>query len=69
MRRIDKVEPAEEKVKNTKVVNTAFYLMFPAFILAGMAALFAPLYGSILAIALAIYQFLLLKRFIEDYYR
>lgn len=51
-----------------KATNTAFILMFPALILAGMAALYAPVVGSLLAIVLALYQFLMLKKFIEDYY-
>jgi uncharacterized membrane protein len=54
---------------NPKVTSTAFILMFPALILAGMAVYLAPLSGSILALALALYQFLMLKKFVEDYYR
>lgn len=56
----------EQKGKST---NTAFILMFPSLILAGIGALYAPLFGSLLSIALVIYQFLLLKKFIEDYYK
>ena len=59
----------KETKDSEKTTSTAFILMFPAFILAGMAALWAPLYGSLLAVALAIYQFLMLKKFIEDYYK
>jgi hypothetical protein len=59
-----------EKETSTKATNTAFILMFPCLILAGMAALYATsIPGSVLAIALGIYQFLMLKKFIEDYYR
>lgn len=59
----------EQKSIESRATSTAFILMFPALILAGMAALFAPVYGSLLAVVLAIYQFLMLKKFIEDYYR
>lgn len=62
---------SENEVPNAvekKATNTAFILMFPALILAGMAALYAPVFGSLLAIVLALYQFLMLKKFIEDYY-
>jgi uncharacterized membrane protein len=61
-------EPIESK--STKSTNTAFILMFPCLILAGMAALYASsIFGSVLAVALGIYQFLMLKKFIEDYYK
>ena len=57
---------AEER----KATNTAFILMFPALILAGMAGLWAAtLYAKFLVIALAFYQFLMLKKFIQDYYK
>ena len=59
----------EEYLVEKRATSTAFILMFPAFILAGMAALFAPVYGSLLAVVLAIYQFLMLKKFIVDYYK
>ena len=53
-----------------KSTNTAFILMFPCLILAGMAAFLSrSIAGSILAVALGIYQFLMLKKFIEDYYK
>ena len=62
------VEP--EKKEDDKATNTAFILMFPALILAGMAAFYATsVWASMLAIALAIYQFLMLKKFIGDYYK
>jgi len=51
-----------------KSTNTAFILMFPSLIIAGMAALTGTILSSLLAIALVIYQFLMLKKFIEDYY-
>lgn len=54
---------------NDKATNTAFIIMFPSLIMAGFAAYFAPLSVSIMAVALAAYQFLLLKKFIEDYYK
>jgi hypothetical protein len=58
----------QETYLNSKSTNTAFILMFPALILAILAAAFSPVWGSLLAIALAAYQFLMLKKFIEDYY-
>jgi hypothetical protein len=59
----------EETIVSSKSTNTAFILMFPALILAGMAALYsATILGSLLAVALSIYQFLMLKKFIEEYY-
>jgi len=55
--------------EESRSTNTAFILMFPALILAGMAALYsASIMGSFLAVALAVYQFLMLKKFIENYY-
>lgn len=63
-------ESKNEKIREEqKSTNTAFILMFPALILAGIAIMFAPIYMSIFGLALAIYQFLMLKKFIEDYYR
>lgn len=60
----------EEKKDKGKSTNTAFILMFPTLILAGMVGIYTDQLGGILlAIALAIYQFLMLKKFIEDYYR
>ena len=59
----------EELMSEKKATKTAFILMFPALILAGMAVFYSPLYGSLLAIALTIYQFIMLKQFIEDYMR
>jgi len=65
----DEIEVLEKDI-STKATNTAFILMFPCLILAGMAALYAnSIAGSVLAIALGIYQFLMLKKFIEDYYK
>ena len=59
----------EETIVSSKSTNTAFILMFPALILAGMAALYsATILGGLLAVALALYQFLMLKKFIENYY-
>jgi len=60
----------EETKEEKRATSTAFILMFPALILAGMAALFATaIWVSLLAIALAVYQFLMLKKFIDDYYK
>ena len=62
-------EMPEEKVEDQKSTNTAFILMFPSMILACIAAYYTPLIGSIVAVALALYQFLMLSKFIKDYYR
>lgn len=57
------------KQEDTKATNTAFILMFPALILAGMAVVaLSSFWLKILACALAIYQFLMLNKFIQDYY-
>jgi len=58
----------EMKALENKSTSTAFLLMFPALILAGMAALGTTIFGSLLVVSLAIYQFLMLKKFIIDYY-
>jgi len=60
-----------EKIReDRRVTNTAFILMFPALILAGMAGLWAPtIYAKFLVIALAFYQFLMIAKFIQDYYK
>lgn len=66
----NEIEVDEETKTSEKSTNTAFILMFPCLILAGMAALYAnSIPASLLAIALGIYQFLMLKKFIEDYYK
>ena len=66
----NEIEPLVDNINSTKTTNTAFILMFPCLILAAMAALYATsIPGSVLAIALAIYQFLMLKKFITDYYK
>jgi len=63
-------EDEEEHKIESKATNTAFILMFPALILAGIAGLFAPTFpAKLLVIVLAIYQFLMLKKFIQDYYK
>lgn len=64
-----KLEEEEEK-ETDKTVGTAFFLMFPALLTAGIATLGStslPVRGLI--IALTFYQFLLLKKFIQDYYK
>jgi len=52
-----------------KATNTAFILMFPMVILAILAAYYSPTIISLVAVALGIYQFIMTKRFIEDFYR
>jgi len=65
---IDETDFDEQEEK--RATNTAFILMFPALILAGMAALFAvSWYTKLLVVALAAYQFIMVKKFIQDYYK
>ena len=59
---------AEKEAVEKKATNTAFILMFPALILAIIAVYYTPLLLGLLAILLVIYQFLMLKKFIEEYY-
>jgi len=66
----DEEEHNDEHKDDMKATNTAFILMFPALMLAGMAGLFATgVWAKFLVIALALYQFLMLKKFIQDYYK
>ncbi len=63
-----KINTAE--VDSTKATSTAFILMFPTVLLTLIAVVSASdLLLSAFAIGLSIYQFLLIKKFIEDYYR
>jgi hypothetical protein len=61
----------EEQTKlEQKATTTAFMLMFPALILAGIAVVYAAsFYAKALVIALVLYQFLMLNKFIQDYYK
>lgn len=64
------IEDYSDTSEDRRATNTAFILMFPALILAGMAALWAlTIPAKLLVLALAIYQFLMLKKFIQDYYK
>lgn len=62
-------EKTDKPKLNSPGTNTAFILMFPTLILAGIAGIYASFPAKVLAIALAAYQFLMLKKFIEDYYK
>jgi len=66
MKSMETTKNQEEVTKKT--TSTAFLLMFPALVIAGFAALYSPIGISLLSIALAAYQFLMLKKFIQDYY-
>jgi hypothetical protein len=59
----------EEKYDEVKATNTAFILMFPALLLAGIAVFYAVNWLKLLVLALTVYQFILLKKFIQDYYK
>lgn len=63
-----RAQDAGEKGES-KRTNTAFILMFPSLIVSAMAIAWSPLWAAATAIALTVYQFLMLKKFIEDYYR
>jgi len=72
MKRYDKTlfeKDREEYLKEKKATNTAFILMFPSLIIAMMGIIWSPLYATMIIIALAIYEFLMTKKFIEDYYK
>ena len=65
-------EPKEETFeerKEQKETSTAFLMMFPALIIAILGLAYAPVWAALVIIALVIYQFLMLKKFIEDYYK
>lgn len=62
-------EYSEEKKNDEKQTTTAFILIFPTLILAGIAAFYAPVSMSIIAVILALYQFLVQKKFIQEYYQ
>ena len=69
MAKIKNIEGCFEEVKDSKTTKTAFILMFPALIIAAIASMYSPLAMSVIVVALAVYQFLMLKQFIEDFYR
>jgi len=52
-----------------RTTSTAFILLFPTLLLAIIAIYYSPIIISMLAIGLAIYQFLLIVKFIGDYYK
>lgn len=59
----------EKYLEDKKITNTAFILMFPSLIIAMIGIIWSPLYASTIVIALSVYQFLMTKKFIEDYYK
>ena len=60
--------PMEIK-EDQRSTSTAFILMFPSLILTALAVYYAPTLIGLLAIAMAVYQFLMSKKFIQDYYK
>jgi hypothetical protein len=62
-------EMTPEYKEDQRSTSTAFILMFPSVILTALAVFYAPTIIGLLAIALAIYQFLMSKKFIQDYYK
>jgi Flp pilus assembly protein TadB len=65
----DFMKEEDKSFMESKSTKTAFLLMFPALIIGIIAAYYGPLLISVIAIALAIYQFIMLRQFIGDYYR
>jgi len=73
---IDKLIKEKEKNPKKKVtegmkksVLTSFILLFPALLIASLTTLKPSITMSALAIALFFYQAILIKNFIDDYYR
>jgi len=63
-------ETLEEEKQDKRSTKTAFILMFPALILAIIAAYCSKSIAvSLLSVALALYEFIMTKNFIQDYYR
>jgi hypothetical protein len=55
--------------KDDKATSTAFILMFPTLLLAGIAVFHLVIWLKFLTLSLTVYQFILLKKFIQDYYK
>ncbi len=55
--------------KGRRSVLTAFILLFPSMIIAGLSTLEPTVEMSVLAIALFFYQAVLIKNFIDDHYK
>lgn len=59
-----------KKKENDKMTGTAFLLFFPTLIIAVIGALATKsVWQSAVILALVIYQFLMSKKFIEDFYK
>lgn len=59
----------EEIAFDKKVTSTTFLQLFPCLIIAVIAVVSASIGLGMIAIGLFIYQFILLKKLVEDYYR
>lgn len=55
--------------KGRRSVLTAFILLFPSMVIAGLSTLEPTVEMSTLAIALFFYQAVLVKNFIDDHYK
>jgi hypothetical protein len=65
-------EKKEPSLEEKKIINTTFLLLFPFLIVGIFAVLFIPgniWWTSLIVIALIFYGFLMLKKFVEDYYK
>jgi Flp pilus assembly protein TadB len=60
------IEPYSSEER--KLMNTTFLLLFPALIIAIIAVYYSTVIMSAIAIALALYQFIMIRKFVEDYY-
>ena len=69
IKELDEILKEESKEMSTKATSTAFILMYPSVILTAIVIWYSEIAMGILALSLGIYQFLMLKKFIEDYYR
>ena len=58
----------EDTLEERRSTTTAFLLLFPTLILAAIGVFFAPAGVAALSVLIAVYQFIMTKRFIEDYY-
>jgi len=60
----------EETAEEVKETNAAFLLMLPSVLTTCLAAYYVPtIIFKLVVVVLGIYQFVMLKKFIVDYYK
>ena len=59
----------EATVEEKMITSASFVLLFPSLIIAVIAISYSTTAFSFIVVGLAIYQFLMVKKFLEDYYR